>query len=104
MIDKKIYEIHQTPDFEDWLDSVKDTQGKAAILARLDRAGDGNFGDCEPVGDGVSEMRVFIGPGYRIYFVRTGISEYLILSGSDKTDQKRGIRRAKMILDTLRGK
>lgn len=104
MIDKKMYEIHQTPDFEDWLDSVKDTQGKAAILARLDRARNGNFGDCEPVGDGVSEMRVFIGPGYRIYFVRSGIAEYLMLSGSDKTDQRRGIKRAKLILDALRGK
>ena len=104
MINKKIYVIHQTPDFEDWLDSVKDAKGKAAILARLDRAGNGNFGDCEPVGDGVSEMRVFIGPGYRIYFVRSGIAEYLMLSGSDKTDQKRGIKRAKVILDALRGK
>ncbi|MNG06712.1 hypothetical protein D3C76_1560230 [compost metagenome] len=83
---------------------MKDAQGKSAILARLDRAADGNFGDCEPVGDGVSEMRVFIGPGYRIYFVRSGIAEYLMLSGSDKTDQKRGIKKAKAILDALRGK
>ncbi|WPN61419.1 type II toxin-antitoxin system RelE/ParE family toxin [Pseudomonas sp. P9_35] len=104
MINKKINEIHQTSYFEDWLDSVKDAQGKSAILARLDRAADGNFGDCEPVGDGVSEMRVFIGPGYRIYFVRSGIAEYLMLSGSDKTDQKRGIKKAKAILDALRGK
>ena len=104
MINKKINEIHQTSYFEDWLDSVKDAQGKSAILARLDRAADGNFGDCEPVGDGVSEMRVFIGPGYRIYFVRSGIAEYLMLSGSDKADQKRGIKRAKAILDALRGK
>lgn len=100
---KKTYEIHQTPEFEDWLDGVKDVQGKAAILARLDRAGDGNFGDCEPVGDGVSEMRVFVGPGYRIYYVRSGKAEFLMISGSDKTDQKRGIKRAKTILDALRG-
>lgn len=73
-------------------------------MARLDRAGNGNFGDSEPVGDGISEMRVFNGPGYRIYFVRSGIVEYLMLIGSDKTDQKRGIKRAKMILDSLRGK
>ena len=63
MIDKKMYEIHQTPDFEDWLDSVKDTQGKAAILARLDRARNGNFGDCEPVGDGMSECVFLSGRG-----------------------------------------
>ncbi|MCW1243588.1 type II toxin-antitoxin system RelE/ParE family toxin [Pseudomonas sp. SAICEU22] len=104
MIGERIFDIQQTPDFEDWLDDLNDAQGKAAILARLDRAGNGNFGDSEPVGDGVSEMRVFIGPGYRIYFVRSGVTEYLMLSGSDKTDQKRGIKRAKQILDTLRGR
>lgn len=100
---KKKFDIQKTPDFDDWLDGVKDAQGKAAILGRLDRAGDGNFGDCEPVGEGMSEMRVFVGPGYRIYFVRSGQTEYLMLSGSDKTDQKRGIKRAKAILDALRG-
>ncbi|QJI38579.1 MULTISPECIES: type II toxin-antitoxin system RelE/ParE family toxin [unclassified Pseudomonas] len=101
---KKIYEIHQTPEFGNWLDRVNDALGKTAILTRLDRAGAGNFGDCESVGEGMSEMRVFVGPGYRIYFVRSGIAEYLMLSGSDKTDQKRGIKKAKAILDTLRGK
>ncbi|MDE1911121.1 MAG: type II toxin-antitoxin system RelE/ParE family toxin [Pseudomonas sp.] len=101
---KKIYEIHQTPEFESWLKRMKDTQGKAAILTRLDRARAGNFGDCESVGDGMSEMRVFVGPGYRIYYVRSGIAEYLMLSGSDKTDQKRGIQKAKAILAGLRGK
>ncbi|UST58297.1 type II toxin-antitoxin system RelE/ParE family toxin [Pseudomonas moraviensis] len=101
---KKKFDIQKTPDFDDWLDGVKDVQGKAAILGRLDRAGDGNFGDCEPVGEGMSEMRVFVGPGYRIYFVRSGQTEFLMLSGSDKTDQKRGIKRAKAILDALRGK
>lgn len=52
----------------------------------------------------MSEMRVFVGPGYRIYYVRSGIAEYLMLSGSDKTDQKRGIQKAKAILAGLRGK
>lgn len=96
--------INTTPQFDDWLDGVKDFQGKAAILARLDRARADNFGDCETVGDGVSEMRVFVGPGYRAYFVRTGRTAYLMLSGSDKTDQKRGIKEAKAILDALKGK
>jgi len=100
---KKKFDIQKTPDFDDWLDGVKDAKGKAAILSRLDRAGDGNFGDCEPVGEGMSEMRVFVGPGYRIYFVRSGQAEFLMLSASDKTDQKRGIKRAKAILDALRG-
>ncbi|QGT84798.1 type II toxin-antitoxin system RelE/ParE family toxin [Pseudomonas coronafaciens] len=96
--------IHTTPEFDDWLDGVRNAQGKAALLTRLDRAKAGNFGDCEPVGDGVSEMRVFVGPGYRAYFVRTGGTTYLMLSGSDKTDQKRGIKEAKAILDALTGK
>jgi putative addiction module killer protein len=96
--------ISKTPEFDTWLDGVKDVQGKAAVLSRLDRAREDNFGDCEPVGDGVSEMRVFVGPGYRVYFVRTGQTAYLMLWGSNKTDQKRGIKRAKEILDALRGK
>jgi putative addiction module killer protein len=67
------------------------------------RAQNGNFGDTEPVGNGLSEMRVFVGPGYRVYYVRSGQTSYLMLYGSDKTDQKRGIKRAKEILDALRG-
>ncbi|WP_395606474.1 type II toxin-antitoxin system RelE/ParE family toxin [Pseudomonas sp. B22129] len=95
--------IGRTPEFDTWLDGMKDICGKTAVLTRLDRAEENNFGDCEAVGDGVSEMRVFVGPGYRIYFVRTGIAAYLMLWGSDKTDQNRGIKRAKEILDALRG-
>ncbi|MGY2174290.1 type II toxin-antitoxin system RelE/ParE family toxin [Pseudomonas azotoformans] len=96
--------IGRTPEFDTWLDGMRDICGKAAILARLDRAEENNFGDCESVGDGLSEMRVFVGPGYRMYFVRTGVTAYLMLWGSDKTDQKRGIKRAKEILDALRGR
>ncbi|MFT0475439.1 type II toxin-antitoxin system RelE/ParE family toxin [Pseudomonas antarctica] len=95
--------IGRTPEFDTGLDGMKDIWGKTAVLARLDRAEDNNFGDCEPVGEGLSEMRVFVGPGRRIYFVRTGITAYLMLWGSDKTDQTRGINRAKEILDALRG-
>lgn len=101
---KKKFKVRQTPEFAVWLGGVTDIVGKAAILARLDRASDGNFGDCEPVGEGMSEMRVFVGPGYRIYFVRSGQTEYLMLNGSDKTDQRRGIKTAKKILNALGGK
>ena len=96
--------IGRTPEFDTWLDGMKDICGKVAVLVRLDRAEENNFGDCEPVGDGLSEMRVFVGPGYRIYFVRTGVAAHLMLWGSDKTDQNRGIKRAKEILDALRGR
>jgi len=80
--------IGRTPEFDTWLDGMRDIDGKAAALTRLDRAEENNFGDCEPVGDGMSEMRVFVGPGYRIYFVRTGIAAYLMLWGSDKPTRK----------------
>jgi len=82
---------------------MRDVCGKVAVLTRLDRAEDNNFGDCEPAGNGLSEMRILVGPGYRIYFVRTGITAYLMLWDSDKPDQQRGIERAKEILDALRG-
>ncbi|WP_286912558.1 MULTISPECIES: type II toxin-antitoxin system RelE/ParE family toxin [unclassified Pseudomonas] len=97
-------EIRSTPHFDDWLAGIKDPIGKAAITARISRAECGNFGDTEPVGDGVSEMRVFIGPGYRAYYVRTGQTRYLMLYGSDKREQSKGIKRAKEILDDLRGR
>lgn len=93
--------LNTTPEFDGWLQSVDDPIGKAAILTRIERAENGNFGDVKPVGDAVSEMRVFEGPGYRVYYVRVGMTTYLLLWGSDKTDQKRGIKRAKEILNAL---
>ena len=104
MIEKNENNIHHAPEFDKWLSNVTDVLAKAAILNRLDRAKDGHFGDCEAVGSGMSEMRVFVGPGYRVYFVRTGTTDYTMLTGSDKTDQARGIKRAKKILDSLTGK
>jgi len=80
--------------FADWLDSLKDIIGKARIIARLRAAEHGNFGDCEPVGGAVYEMRVHYGPGYRMYFTRRGEVVYLLLMGGDKSTQKRDIKRA----------
>ncbi|MHC8370053.1 type II toxin-antitoxin system RelE/ParE family toxin [Pseudomonas sp. MDT1-85] len=80
--------------FADWLDSLKDTIGKARIIARILSAEYGNFGDCEPVGTAVYEMRVHYGPGYRMYFTRRGEVVYLLLVGGDKSTQKRDIKRA----------
>ncbi|HEV7909994.1 MAG TPA: type II toxin-antitoxin system RelE/ParE family toxin [Methylocella sp.] len=62
----------------------------------------GNFGDCEPVGEGVSEMRIHAGPGYRVYFLRTGATLYLLLTGGDKSSQKQDIIRAKEMARELR--
>ena len=66
-------------------------------MARLNSAALGNFGDCGPVGDGVSEMRVHFGPGYRVYFTRKGATVYVLLTGGDKGTQRRDIERAKQI-------
>jgi putative addiction module killer protein len=67
---------------------------KLQIALRLDRAARGNFGDCEPVGAGVSEMRIHYGPGYRVYYTRRDKVIYLLLLGGDKSTQKRDIKRA----------
>lgn len=84
----------RTAEFAEWLRQLRDVRGKARILARLDAAELGNFGDCEPVGEGVSEMRIHTGPGYRVYFTRQGKVVYLLLLGGDKSTQKRDVRRA----------
>lgn len=81
-------------EFSDWLSSLKDQVGKALIVKRIQAAEAGNFGDCEPVGDGISEMRIHYGPGYRAYFTRRGSVVYLLLLGGDKSTQKRDIKRA----------
>ncbi|MHC8364173.1 type II toxin-antitoxin system RelE/ParE family toxin [Pseudomonas sp.] len=80
--------------FADWLDSLRDVIGKVRIIARLRAAEHGNFGDCEPIGGAVYEMRVHYGPGYRMYFTRRGEVVYLLLVGGDKSTQKRDIKRA----------
>jgi len=83
--------FQNSDEFDAWLLGLKDQVGKAQIALRLDRAVRGNFGDCEPVGDGVSEMRIHCGPGYQVYFTRRGKVIYLLLLGGDKSTQKRDI-------------
>jgi putative addiction module killer protein len=86
--------FQKSDEFNTWLIGLKDHVGKAQIALRLDRAAKGNFGDCEPVGKGVSEMRIHSGPGYRLYFTRRGSVLYLLLLGGDKSTQKSDIKRA----------
>ena len=86
--------FQKSDEFDAWLIGLKDKIGKAQVVLRLDRAAKGNFGDCEPVGGGVSEMRIHYGPGYRLYFTRRGAVVYLLLLGGDKSTQKRDIKRA----------
>lgn len=91
----------RTDEFDAWLRGLRDTQGQARILLRLRSAAKGNFGDCKPVGEGISEMRIHAGPGYRIYFTRRGEVIYLLLLGGDKSTQVRDIKRAKELLKTI---
>ena len=88
--------------FKGWLSSLKDMRAKARILARIRSAEFGNLGDCSPVGEGVSEMRIHVGPGYRLYFTRTGDVVYLLLLGGDKSSQKKDIATALDLARKLR--
>ncbi|MEO8649222.1 MAG: type II toxin-antitoxin system RelE/ParE family toxin [Acidobacteriota bacterium] len=90
-----------TDEVDEWLVSLKDHIGKARIIARIRSAEAGNFGDSSPVGDGISEMRIHYGPGYRLYYCRRQKLVYLLLCGGDKSTQKRDIRDAKRILKEL---
>ena len=91
----------RTEEFDAWLSALKDKVGRARIAHRIRSAEHGNFGDCEPVGSGVSEMRVHVGPGYRVYYTRRGEVVYLLLVGGDKSSQKRDIQRAMELARTL---
>ena len=86
--------FHKSDEFDAWLSSLKDQVGKALIIKRIRSAELGNFGDCEPVGEGISEMRIHYGPGYRAYFTRRGDVLYLLLLGGDKSTQHRDISSA----------
>ena len=83
-----------TETFDDWFSSLKDRQARARIQARIDRAEQGNFGDCAPVGEGISEMRIHAGPGYRVYFAQRGMELVILLAGGDKSTQSRDINAA----------
>jgi len=93
--------LQMTEEFEQWLRSLgkKDLRAQAKVLTRLDRACNGNFGDCSPVGQGLSEMRITYGAGYRVYFMKTGNTLYLFLGGGDKSSQSTDIREAKILAE-----
>jgi putative addiction module killer protein len=94
--------ILSTAEFDRWLGALPDRKAQARILARIVSAQHGNFGDCKSVGGGVSEMRVDVGPGYRVYFTRRGETVYLLLVGGDKSTQVRDVRRAQRMARQLK--
>lgn len=94
-------EIRKTAIFAKWLDELSDLRGRARILARIERLRGGNFGDWKSLGDGVGELRVDSGPGYRVYFTRVGSEIVVLLAGGDKSSQARDIRKAKELAENL---
>ena len=90
-----MFEVIQTEEFEDWLDGLRDRHAQAQISKRILRIQSGLLGDVEPVGEGVSELRVHCGPGYRLYFVQRQQVVVILLCGGDKGSQARDIARAK---------
>lgn len=88
-------EVRQTASFRDWLFKLKDTNAVARIQIRIRRLSLGNFGDVKPVGEGVSELRIDYGPGYRVYLIRRGDAVVVLLCGGDKRSQDADISRAK---------
>ena len=87
-------EIRKTELFAKWIDDLKDVRARARILVRIERLAAGNPGDVRPVGEGVSELRIDYGPGYRVYYTHRGQSVIILLAGGEKRTQDRDIRTA----------
>jgi putative addiction module killer protein len=87
-------EIRKTAHFATWLDNLRDIQARARILVRIERLATGNAGDVKPVGEGVSEMRIDYGPGYRVYYIKRGSELIILLAGGDKSSQAADIKTA----------
>jgi putative addiction module killer protein len=96
-----LIEIRQTELFARWFAGLRDRRARRRIQVRIDRLQIGNPGDVKPVGDGVSEMRIDYGPGYRVYFVQRGKALIILLAGGDKGSQVRDIATARRLAQTL---
>jgi putative addiction module killer protein len=94
-----MFEVRQTLIFEKWLDNLSDTRAAKKIAQRIARLRRGLFGDVRPIGDGLSELRVDHGPGYRIYFIQRDRTIILLLCGGSKQTQNTDIKRAKQLAE-----
>ncbi|MDX8516336.1 type II toxin-antitoxin system RelE/ParE family toxin [Mesorhizobium captivum] len=89
--------VLETETFKRWLRDLRDAQAKARVIRRIDRLSEGNPGDVKPVGEGISEMRIDYGPGYRVCFLQVGSIRVLLLCGGDKRTQGKDIAAAKRL-------
>jgi putative addiction module killer protein len=92
-----VIEVRQTGVFSDWLRKLRDEKARSRILIRIRRLSLGNFGDIKPVGEGVSELRIDYGPGYRVYLQQRGSVLVLLLAGGSKKTQSTDIAKAKKL-------
>lgn len=96
-----MYQVRQTSIFAKWLAGLRDAKAKARILARLEACRLGHLGDAKALGGGIHELRVHVGAGYRVYFVRRRNLVLVLLCGGSKSSQSRDIKRAKSLLAEL---
>jgi len=96
-----VLHIRKTLVYAQWIDNLRDLQGRARILVRVERLAGGNPGDVKPVGGGVSEMRIHCGPGYRVYFTQRGQDIVILLAGGDKSSQPKDIQSALQLANNL---
>ena len=96
-------ELIRSATFDRWLSGLRDRRAVARIAARLDRLASGNPGDAQPVGNGVSELRINYGPSYRVYFIQRGPVLIILLCGGDKSSQDRDIKQAKVLAEQWKG-
>ena len=94
-------EVRKTETFAKWLDALKDIRARARILVRIERLAAGNPGDVKPVGEGVSELRIDYGPGYRVYYKKHGRQMVILLAGGDKRSQSKDIKTALRLSENL---
>jgi putative addiction module killer protein len=97
-----VIEVRRTDVFAEWLDDLRDLRGRARVQARIERLAIGNPGDVRPVGEGVSELRIDCGPGYRVYFVNRGKTLIVLLAGGDKSSQANDIETALRLARSLK--
>ena len=95
-------QIRKTDVYAIWIDSLRDLQGRARILVRVERLAAGNPGNVKPVGEGVSELRIDFGPGYRVYFTQRGREIVILLAGGDKSSQSTDIKTALRLAKNLK--